>query len=140
MSYLIDSDWVADYLKGRPPAVKLIQSLLPAPLSISIITYAKVYEGIYYGHDRARYEQVYREFLQGVDVVGINRVVARRFAMVRGALRAEGRLISQTDLLIAAIALQHDLILVTRNVREFGRVAGLQLYPRTEALRSPGKD
>ena len=128
MTYLLDSDWVADYLKGRESAVAIVDSLYSAGLAISIITYAEVYEGIYYGRDRTRYERVFREFLRGVDVLGINQRVARRFAIVRGMLRAQGQLISQTDLLIAATALEHDLIMVTRNVRDFGRVPDLQLH------------
>jgi toxin FitB len=32
------------------------------------------------------------------------------------------------DSLLAATALTHDLILVTRNVRDFADIAGLQLY------------
>jgi tRNA(fMet)-specific endonuclease VapC len=127
MIYLLDSDWVADYLKGREPAVEIVDSLYSAGLSISIITYAEVYEGIYYGHNRPQYERVYQEFLRGVDVLGINQGVARRFAIVRGALRTQGQLISQTDLLIAATALEHGLVMVTRNIRDFGRVPGIQL-------------
>ena len=46
MSYLVDTDWVVDYLKGRPDAVELLQSLAPEGLSMSIITYGEIYEGI----------------------------------------------------------------------------------------------
>jgi tRNA(fMet)-specific endonuclease VapC len=35
--------------------------------------------------------------------------------------------ISANDLQIAAIALAHDLTLVTHNIREFGRIADLRL-------------
>lgn len=119
---------MADYLKGRVPAVELIQSLLPADLAISIITFAEVYEGVYYGRERVRYERMYDDFLRGVDIVEISQPIARRFAITRGMLRAQGRLISQTDLLIAATALEHDFIMVTRNVRDFGRVPDIQLH------------
>jgi tRNA(fMet)-specific endonuclease VapC len=128
MTYLLDSDWLADFLKGRPPAVTLVDSLYTAGIAISIITYAEVYEGIYYGRDRTRYERAYREFLRGVDVLGVNRAVARRFGIVRGALRSQGQLISQTDLLIGVTALEHDLVMVTRNLRDFQRVPDLQIY------------
>lgn len=39
MTYLIDTDRVADYLKGRDPAVSLLNSLVEVGLAISIITY-----------------------------------------------------------------------------------------------------
>lgn len=44
-------------------------------------------------------------------------------------LRAEGRLIPDFDVVIAATALAHDLTLVTRNRRHFDRIAGLTLLP-----------
>jgi len=40
---------------------------------------------------------------------------------------APPRPIGPNDLLIAATALAHDLILITHNLREFSRVAGLKL-------------
>jgi tRNA(fMet)-specific endonuclease VapC len=54
-------------------------------------------------------------------------VCARRCAELRAELEANGNVIGPHDLQIAAIALQHQLTLVTHNSREFSRVAGLQL-------------
>ena len=48
MSYLLDSDWVADYLKGKPQAVALLDRLREDGIAISLITYGEIYEGIYY--------------------------------------------------------------------------------------------
>jgi predicted nucleic acid-binding protein len=45
-------------------------------------------------------------------VLGINRPIAWRFALIRGKLRAQGQLISQPDILIAANALQYGLTLL----------------------------
>jgi hypothetical protein len=44
MRYLLDSDVVADYLKGRNSARALLEPLFSDGLAISIITYAEVYE------------------------------------------------------------------------------------------------
>jgi tRNA(fMet)-specific endonuclease VapC len=43
------------------------------------------------------------------------------------ALEAAGTPIGPYDMQIAAIALVHNLIVVTHNVREFGRIEGLQI-------------
>jgi tRNA(fMet)-specific endonuclease VapC len=128
MTYLVDSDWVADYLKGRIPAVSLLADLFAEGLAISIITFGEVYEGIYYGTDPQHNELIFRRFLRGVRVLGINRPIARRFALIRGKLRAEGQIIPQPDVLIAATALQYDLTLLMRNLRHFGRIPDLRLY------------
>src|SRR5437867_2463305 len=102
MSYLVDTDWVADYLKGREPARQLFEALLPVGIAISIITYTEIYEGIYYGTDPSRHEAVFRQFLRGVRVLGISRAVGRRAALLRGALRRQGQSIGQHDTLITA--------------------------------------
>jgi tRNA(fMet)-specific endonuclease VapC len=77
MSYLIDSDWLADYLRGRPAATQLLEQLLPSGLAISIITYAEIYEGILYGDQRQRHEQGLNAFVRVARVLAITRPVAR---------------------------------------------------------------
>lgn len=126
MSYLIDSDWVADYLRGRPDAVALLPTL--DGRAISLITFGEIYEGIYYGADPRANELAFRSFLRGVDVLPLNRAIMRRFARIRGNLRRRGQIIGDPDILIAATALHHGLTLVTRNISHFQRIPGLSLY------------
>ncbi len=52
---------------------------------------------------------------------------ARRAAQIRAALEVAGTPIGPYDVLIAATALAHGGTLVTHNVQEFDRVAGLPL-------------
>ncbi len=52
---------------------------------------------------------------------------ARAFGELRADLERKGTTIGAYDLQIAAIALTHDLTLVTHNTREFGRVPNLTL-------------
>jgi hypothetical protein len=46
MIYLVDTDYIADYLKGYKAATTLLNSILSQGISISIITFAEAYEGI----------------------------------------------------------------------------------------------
>src|SRR6266852_378679 len=101
MTYLVDSDYVADYLKGRQQVVNTLKTILAEGISISIITYAEIYEGIYYGYHLTEHEVGFRRFLQNVPVISITRPVARQFAIIRGMLRAQGQLIPEPDLFIA---------------------------------------
>lgn len=128
MSVLIDSDWVISYLSNRPDAVVLFNRLIQDDIAISIVTYAEVYEGIYYGRDPQHAEVIFRQFIRGVRVIGITRTIARRFATIHGALRAQGLLIPPPDIFIAATAIHYNLPLVTRNVRHFQRIPGLTLH------------
>ena len=128
MSYLVDTDWLVDYLVGRPAAVALLDPLFRHGLAISIVTYTEVYEGIFFGTDPKRTEAIFRRFLEQVQVVGVSRPIARRCARLRGHLRGSGQTLPMPDLFIAATAIDRDLALLTRNVRHFGRVPGLKLY------------
>jgi predicted nucleic acid-binding protein len=46
MSYLIDSDWVIDHLENDSAARQLLDELAEAGISISIVTYMEVFQGI----------------------------------------------------------------------------------------------
>ena len=128
MSYLVDTDWVAEYLKGREPAATTLPQLRREGLAISLITYGEIYEGIYSGRDPEQQEDVFLHFLRRVQVLSLNRAILRRFARIRGQLRSQGQLIGDFDLLIAATALHHNFTLLTHNTRHFSRIPELKLY------------
>ena len=52
---------------------------------------------------------------------------AAHYGPIRAQLERSGTPIGANDLFIAAIALAHDCILVTRNTAEFHRVPGLRV-------------
>ena len=128
MKYLIDSAWVVDWLAGRTIAIGLLTTLSTEGFAISLITFGEIFEGIYYGTDPEQAEAGFRNFLRDVPVLPLNQSIMQRFARIHGDLRRRGLLIPGPDILIAATAIEHDLTLVTRNVRHFDRVPGLKLY------------
>lgn len=128
MNYLIDTDWIVEYLKGRDPAAQLLDMLAPETLAISLITYGEIYEGIYYSRDPKRSEQGFLQFLRGIDVLSLNKPIMKKFAHIRGQLRRSGQMINDPDLLIAATALHYDLTLITHNRKHFSRIPTLKLF------------
>lgn len=131
MTYLVDTHWVADWLAGRAAAVTLLTDLSRDGMAISLVTYGEISEGVDYGRDPKSAEAAFRRFLRGVDVLPLGREIMKRFARLRGALRRQGRLIGDPDVLIAATALAHDLTLVSRNIRHFARLPQVRLYQET---------
>src|SRR5947209_19561774 len=122
MKYLVDTDWIVDYLVGKQQAISLLSSAWQDGIAISLITLGEIYEGIYYGRDPQRSEVVFRQFLRSVDILPLNRSIMQRFGRIRGDLRQRGQLIGDPDILIAATALYYDLILLTRNQKHFQRI------------------
>ncbi len=72
-------------------------------------------------------EQGLRDFVRGMDLVGIDEETARIFGRERGRLRAEGKTIGDFDLLIGATALRRGLTVLTNNRRHFELIAKLQI-------------
>jgi predicted nucleic acid-binding protein len=74
------------------------------------------------------YKEVFTRFPAGVTVLGITRPVAKTYVLIRGEFGRKGQLIDQPALFIVATALQHNLTLVTRNVKDYQRIPNLKLY------------
>jgi tRNA(fMet)-specific endonuclease VapC len=64
------------------------------------------------------------EFASDSVVLGCDTETARRYGEIKYTLQAKGRPIPENDIWIAAIALQHDLTLVTRDAH-LVEIAGL---------------
>lgn len=128
MSYPVDTDWLIDYLNGNRQAIELLDGLARQRLALSLVTYGEVYDGIYSGHDPVGSEAGFLRLLQVVQVIPLDEEIMRRFASIRGALRRSGRKIGDSDIMIAATALQFGLTLVTRNLDHFERIPGLKLH------------
>jgi tRNA(fMet)-specific endonuclease VapC len=127
VTYLIDSDWLIDATIGRLPALQLINRLRLSGVSISVISVAELTEGTFRAPEPASALVSLQEFLSTFPTYPITVGIAETFAATRAALRQQGLLIPDMDLLIAATALEHDLTLVTRNQRHFARIPGLQI-------------
>lgn len=70
-----------------------------------------------------------QSFLAAVPILPLSPAVAQRCAQLRETLRVQGKRVHPRalDLINAAIALEHDLTLVTRNVDDYEDVPGLRL-------------
>jgi len=127
ISYLIDTDWVIDFLKGKRGIVDRLSSLVDRGLAISIISLAELYEGVYASDNPERTVKGWHDFLAGVAVLGIDDEIAKIFGKQRTIWRKERRLIDNFDLLIAATCLHYELTLLTNNVSHFERIKGLKI-------------
>jgi tRNA(fMet)-specific endonuclease VapC len=65
-------------------------------------------------------------FLASVTILPFGTTEAEQASQIRAVLKTQGQPIGAYDVLIAATALQHHLLMITANLREFDRVPGLQ--------------
>jgi tRNA(fMet)-specific endonuclease VapC len=128
VNYLLDTN-ICIYIINKKPAtvLKRIQSKRPDQVAISTITQAE----LEYGLARSRFPERNRaallQFLFPFQLLDFDQLAAVQYGTIRSDLESKGRPIGAMDMLIAAQAVSRNLILVTNNEKEFGRVVGLKV-------------
>jgi tRNA(fMet)-specific endonuclease VapC len=122
--YLLDTNIIIDLLSNEDAVKAKLAGTEEA--FISIITIGE----LFYGAEKSSRpaENVRRiENLAAIStVLGCDAHTARCYGQIKNMLRTKGRPVPENDLWIAAIACQHDLILVTRD-KHFNEIEGLPI-------------
>lgn len=125
MRYLLDSNAVIGLLAGKVSLNERIRRYRPQDFGISAIATHELFFGAFKSQ-RTSYNLDRVEGLQ-FEVVEFDREDSRQAGAIRAMLTAAGTPIGPYDILIAGQARARDLILITRNTREFSRVEGLRI-------------
>ncbi|HEV2372241.1 MAG TPA: type II toxin-antitoxin system VapC family toxin [Streptosporangiaceae bacterium] len=132
MTYLLDTNVLSETRKRRPsPGVaEWIAATPPERLHVSVLTLGEIEQGIARIRGRGDQQQaaLLERWLQDVEIVFAERAlpVTLPIAMAWGRLR-HAQPLPVIDALIAATARVHDMIVVTRNVKDFEQ-AGVQVF------------
>lgn len=140
MIYLLDSNACTMFLRNRPsPVLRRIQQTQTQDMTLCSIVVAELYEGAYRSARQAENLNKVISFTQSFTVLPFDTAAAEIAGQHGASLATKGLPIGPHDLQIAAIALAHDLTLVTHNTREFSRVAGLRLedWERDDSTTTP---
>src|SRR5712691_8120906 len=130
LAFLIDTDWVIDHLNGVTQVTRRLTELQPQGLALSVVSAAELWEGAYFSRDPKRSQETLEAFLSGLEVLGLDEEICKRFGQLRGSMRKRGQTIGDFYLLIAATALHHNLTLLTNNRKHFEGIAGLEIESR----------
>ena len=123
--YALDTNTVLDYFKGKGGVGAKLLAVPPGEIALPAVAAYEVWVGVLGSQNSQRRQAEYERFLSMIEVLPFDAAAGRRAAELRMALERKGDAIGPMDTLIAATALAHGATLVTRNVREFGRVPGL---------------
>lgn len=94
-------------------------------LSLPVIALGEFEYGIARSRHRARYQRWLQKLVEVSRVLEIDARTASRYAAIRGTLHGRGRPIPSNDAWIAALALQHDLPVLSRDAH-FDEVEGVR--------------
>lgn len=128
MKWLLDTNACIRYLNGRSANLKRrIDAAIPTDLLVCSVVKAELCYGASRSRDPARAAALQRQFLSPFVSLPFDDLAAQAYGTIRAELAAAGTPIGPNDLMIAAIAIANDVVLVTHNVNEFGRIKGLQI-------------
>lgn len=90
----------------------IVDSIVVGELRIGLLALPR-------GRKRARLEQWYETVVETIDCIAWDATISQRWAALVVELKRKGEIVPLLDGMIAATALQHDLIVATRNTRDF---------------------
>jgi tRNA(fMet)-specific endonuclease VapC len=125
LEFLLDTNVVVAALKQEQATLARVEDAAGS-LFVPAIALGELYFG---ARKSARVGENFRRiggFADRANILPCDGDTARLYGEVKDGLRRKGRPIPQNDLWIAAVALQHDLMLVSRD-SHFEHVEGLEL-------------
>ena len=126
--YLLDTNACIRVLNGSSPVlVGRLREKEPSEIRLCSVVKAELFFG---ARRSARIEENLRllqKFFSAFLSLPFDDLCAEHYGIIQNDLARSGSPIGPNDLMIAATARAHDLVLVTRNTREFSRIVGLRM-------------
>jgi tRNA(fMet)-specific endonuclease VapC len=128
ITHMLDTNVCVRHLNNRAPMLTTrLESFNVQQLAVCSVVKAELYFGSRRSQNPERSRQKQDRFLSKLKSFPFDDDAAEKYAVIRADLSKIGNIIGPSDMMIAAIALANNLILVTHNTAEFGRVQGLKL-------------
>lgn len=130
MGVLIDASLLIEHERGRLDLDSRLRGREEEEFLLSVVTASELLHGVHRARDEAqrhRRSAWVEAILERFPLLHTDLATARAHARLWAELEQGGRRIGPHDLWLAAACLAHGLSLATANVREFDRVAGLEV-------------
>ena len=128
-SYLLDTSVIIDALNNKRNRQGLLLDLLKQGnlLACCSVNVTEVYAGL-----RPKEEKATEEFLHSLEYYHVTWPLARLAGLMKRDHARKGVTLTLSDATIAAVAIAHDLTLMTDNVKDFP-MKELMVYPLPSA-------
>ncbi|MBF0103888.1 MAG: type II toxin-antitoxin system VapC family toxin [Deltaproteobacteria bacterium] len=128
MGYLLDTNICIAILKdGDKRLIKKIKGMSPADFFLCSVVKAELFYGARNSQKVEDNLTLLKKFFSQFESYPFDDDAASYYGVTRAILTKAETPIGANDLIIAGICLNHDLVLVTRNKKEFERVPGLKV-------------
>ncbi len=128
--FLLDTNILSEMVRKKPDAKvrkRLIQCSVEDCHSSVICRYELRYGAFLREDGPLFWKRLQSQILSLPTWLPVSMSVADCAALLAAELERQGQSLDTHDCLIAATALEHDLILISRNIKHFQRIRGLRL-------------
>ena len=127
MTFLLDTDICSAHIR-RPAGLMHRFVQYTGRIFVPTLVMAELYVWAYMRVDPGEFLSAITTFLDyDVEVIGFDEASAEQFGRLKVSLQRIGMTMTPIDMLIASVALAHDLTLVTHNTADFQNVPNLGL-------------
>ncbi len=125
---LIDTNIISAFMRGNQQIQHRFAEYLQnhETLTISVITFYELLRGIKALSSGKKVES-FLEFMSVCDIYSIDSNIAEQAADIYDALRKNGELVEDADILIASTAITRGKTVITDNLAHFTRIEGLDV-------------
>jgi predicted nucleic acid-binding protein len=137
--FLVDTNVLSEFSRRGAPDQRVkswLEAAVPGSLYVSVLTLAEIRRGIELLTPSKRRDQLDQwlendllEPFNDANILPVNKAIGERWAALSAGAQQRGIQPSVIDGLVAATALEHDLALVTRNVKDFEQLGVALLNP-----------
>lgn len=126
MTHLLDTNICSAHMR-RPAGLAHRFFQHAGGIAISSIVLAELYAGAYKHPNPTRLLGLVAELLKEVAVLDFDSACAEQYGTLQGGLSRQGITGPVSDVMIASVALFHNLTLVTHNTADYRNIPGLRL-------------
>lgn len=125
---LVDTDILSFYFKGDQKVIDHFSEYLKTfdSINLSIITYYEIMGGLKFKQAEKQLKE-FEEFVSNNTIIHISEASAKLSGNIYADLRQKGVTIGTSDILIAGIAIENELTLVTNNEKHYKPIVGLRM-------------
>jgi tRNA(fMet)-specific endonuclease VapC len=125
---LIDTDILSLFFRNDLTVIEHFREYLQehGGMDISILTFYEILSGLKH-RDALKQLDMFCEFVKNNTILPLSEKSVEISSDIYAALRKTGNQLDDIDILIAGVALAHDLVLVTHNVHHFNRIEDLEV-------------
>lgn len=128
MKYLLDTNTCIRHLNQRSATITArLHATQDSDIAVCSVVKGELFLGAMKSQSPETTMLKQQAFVERFISLPFDDAAALHYARIRADLEIAGTPIGSNDLMIASIALAHDLVLVTHNVREFSRITDLKI-------------